>query len=118
MFDRAACTACCRVDTAHVGLDTLKALAGLVCDIDCESFNKSDSPSRVDAALDSEHEIRRLAYAAQNDDDATRTVPGQPVHDRDANPALAEPPRQHAANADTVDGTPDGGTCRRGRRGE
>ena len=118
MFDRSACTACRRVDTAHVGLDDLEALAGLVCDIDCGSLNKSDSASRVDAALDSEHEIRRLAYAAQNDDDATRTVPGHPVHDHNANPALAEPPRRHAANADTVDGTPDGGTCRRGRWGE
>ena len=118
MFDRAACASCRRSGSAHVSLEALSALAGLVFDAACIPLNKSGSPSRVDAASDSEHEIRRLAYAAQNDDNATRAVSGQPVHDRDTDSALAKPSRRHAANADTVDGTPDCGTRRCGRRGK
>ena len=59
-----------------------------------------------------------MAYAAQNEVDATRTVRGHPVYDRDAKPVLAELTRRHSTNADSVDGTPDSGTCRRGRMGE
>ena len=81
MFDRAVCAACRGVDTAHVGLDTLTVLAELVRDAGCTSFDKSDSSSRAGAALDSEPTIRRLANATQNDDDATRAVPGDPERD-------------------------------------
>lgn len=118
MFDRAACVVCRQVDTAHVDLDALRTLSGLVRDVGCVSVDNSGSPARSDAALDSEQEIRRLAYAAQNEDDTTRAVPRRPVHDRGTNSALAESARRDAANADTVDGTPDGGTRKRGGRGE
>lgn len=118
MFDRAACASCHLSDFAHVGLEALKALAGLVSDAACIPINKSDSPSRDDAASDSEHEIRRLAHAAQNDDDATRVVPGHPVRACDTDTALAKPSRRHAANADTFDGTPDSRTRWGGGRGE
>jgi len=74
MFDRTACAACRLVDTAHVGLDALRTLAGLVCDAGWISVYRSGSPSRVGATSESEREIRRLAYAAQNDDDATRAM--------------------------------------------
>jgi len=118
MFDRAACVACRRVDVAHVGLDTLTSLAELVRDAGSTSLDKSDSSSRAGAALDSEPTIRRSANAAQNDKDATRAVPGDPIHSCDTNPALAEPARRHATSANAVDGAPDGGTCGRGGRGE
>ena len=117
MFDRAACVACRWVDMAHVGLDTLTGLAELVRDADFTALDKSDSSSRAGAALDSEPTIRRSPNAAQNEDDATRAVPKHPVHDRGTNSALAELARRHAANADTVDGTSDGGTRMRGGRG-
>ena len=118
MFDRAACASCHRSDSAHVGLEALKALAGLVSDAACVPINKSRSLSRDDAASDSEHEIRRLAHAAQNDDDATRAVSGHPVRARATDTALAKPSPRHAANADTVDGTSDCRTRRRGGQGE
>lgn len=118
MFDRAACSACCRAETAHVGHDALKALAGLICDAGCTFVDISASPACVGAALDSEHEIRRLANATQNDDDATRAFPGQPVHARDTRSALAKPARRHAAGADAADDTTDDGTCEHGGWGE
>ena len=118
MFDRAACASCRRSGSSHVGLEALRALAGLVSDAACIPLNKSRSRSRDDAASDSEHEIRRLAHAAQIDDDATRSVPGHPVRARDTGTALAKPSRRHAAKADTVDGTPDCRARRRGGQGE
>lgn len=118
MFDRAACAGCRGVDTAHVGLDTLTVLAELVRDTGRNSFDKSYSSSRAGAALDSEPTIRRSANAAQNDDDATRVVSGDPLHSCDTNPALAEPARRDAASANAVDGAPNGGTCRHDGRGE
>jgi len=102
MFDRAACVACRRVDVAHVGLDTLTSLAELVRDAGSTSLDKSDSSSRAGAALDSEPTIRRSANAAQNDKDATRAVPGDPIHSCDTNTALAEPARRHAASASSA----------------
>ena len=118
MFDRAACAGCRRVDTAHVGLDTLTVLADLVSHAGRSSFDKSDSSSCAGAALDSEPTIRRSANAAQNDDDATRAVSGDPLHSCDTNPALAKPARRHAAIANAADGAPDGGTCGHDGRGE
>ncbi len=118
MFDRAACASCRGDNTAHVSLDTLSALAELVRDAGHTLFDKSDSSSRAGAALDSEPTIRRSANAAQNDDDATRAVPGDPIHSCDTNPAMAEPARRYAASANAVDGAPDGGTCGRDGRGE
>lgn len=118
MFDRTACASCRRSVSAHVSLEALKALAGLVFDAACFPLNKYGSPSCNDAASDSEQEIRRLAHAAQNDDDATRVVPGHTVRARDTDTALAKPSRQHAANADTADGTPDSRPRRRSGPGE
>lgn len=114
MFDRTACAACRRADTAHVGLEALRALAELVCDAGT-SVDISGSPSRVGAALDSEHEIRRLANATQNNEYATRAFPGQPVYARDPNSAMAKPSRRHATSADAVDGATDDGTYGRGK---
>ena len=91
MFDRAARAPCRGADTAHVDLAALTALAGLVCDVGCIPVGNFGSPSRVGATSDSEYEIRRLAYAAQDDDEATGTFPGQPVHVRNTDSALAEP---------------------------
>lgn len=78
MFEQAACASCRRSGSAHVGLEALRTLAGLVVDTAYIPLNKSGSRPRDDAASDSEHEIRRLVHAAQNDDDATRrhTVDG------------------------------------------
>ena len=118
MFDRTACASCRRSGFAHVGLKALSALAGLVSGAACIPLNKSGSRSRDGAASDSEQEIRRLAHAAQNDDDATRVVPGHTVRARDTDTALAKPSRQHAANADTADGTPDSRPRRRSGPGE
>lgn len=118
MFDRVACAGCRDVDTAHVGLDTLTVLAELVRETGRHSFDNSDSSSPAGAALDSEPTIRRSANAAQNDDDATRAVSGDPVHSCDTNSALAKPARRYAASANAVDGAPDGGTCGHDGRGE
>jgi hypothetical protein len=114
MFDRVACGACRGADTAHVGLYGLAALADLIRDAGCASFNKSDSSSRAGAALDSEPTIWRSANAAQNDDEATRAILWEPIHNCDTDPAMAEPARRHAANANAVDGAPDDGTCGHG----
>ena len=118
MFDRAACAVCRRVDMAYADSDALSALARLIRDVGRFSSDTSTSRSRAGAALDSEHEIRRLANAVQNDDNAARTVPEHLVHNCDTYPALAEPARRHAASADPVVGAPDDGSRRRGRRGE
>jgi cytochrome c551/c552 len=118
MFDRVACASCHEADTANVGLYALAALADLIRDADCTSFNKSDSSSTTDAALDSEPTIRRSANAAQNDDDATRAIPWDPIQNCDTDPALAEPARRDAASADAIDDTPDDGTCGHGGQGE
>jgi cytochrome c551/c552 len=118
MFDRVACAACHEADTANVGLYALTALAELIRDAGCTSFNKSDSSSRTGAALDSEPTIRRSANAAQNDDDATRTISWDPIQNSDPDPALAEPARRDAASANAIDDTPDDGTCGHGGQGE
>lgn len=118
MFDRAACACYHRSGSAYVGLEALRALAGLVSDAGCIPINKPDSPSRDNAASDSEHEIRRLAHAAQNNDDTTRVVPGHPVSTRGTDTALAKSSRRHEANADTVDGLPDCRTRRHDGQGE
>ena len=118
MFDRVACAACHEADTANVSLYALAALADLIRDAGCTSFNKSDSSSRTDAALASEPTIRRSANAAQNDDDVTRAIPWGPIQDCYTAPALAEPARRDAASANEIDDTPDDGTCGHGGQGE
>ena len=64
-LDRLACACCCPVGMAHVNLERLHALAGLVYDAVSGMLAKSSAQSRNNAASDSEHAIRRLACAAQ-----------------------------------------------------
>ena len=117
-LDRLACACCCPVGMAHVNLERLHALAGLVYDAVSGMLAKSSAQSRNNAASDSEHAIRRLACAAQKDDDATQAVAGHSTQADGPDTALAKPPWRHPVRADTVDGPTDSETCKRGAWGE